>query len=293
MRRVFINARSNVRSGWKALLFMLGFTLVLLPFVLPIHGVPLLQRFPWWLNSGWVTVVILVGLTFLFLKMEKRPFRSSGLAVDLPWSRECLWGFLVGVGLIGLAAAMLWASGAVVLHHQANVNGMVLLSGALIFLPAAISEELIFRGYPFQRIVEGTGPWPALLVFAFFFALTHWGNPHMNGQIKVMASLNIFLAALLLGLSYLRTGRLGLPIGIHFGWNWAQGTLLGFGVSGGQIQSYFRPVFQSDRLWLTGGPFGLEASLPGVLVCAVMVLILVRWKPIRQSNQDASINRKE
>lgn len=93
-------------------------------------------------------------------------------------------------------------------------------------------EELLFRGFVFQRMVDGIGPWPALVAMAVLFALAHWGNPGTDGATRAWATIDTALGAILLGLAYLRTGRLALPIGIHFGWNWAQGALLGFDASG-------------------------------------------------------------
>ena len=117
------------------------------------------------------------------------------------------------------------------------------------------------------------------LVFAGLFALGHWGNPGMHGATRAWATLNIGLAAILLGFCYLRTRSLALPIGVHLGWNWAQGSLLGFGVSGTtDIKGVWSPVFHGRPEWLTGGAFGLEASVVCTLVCSATILVLWRWR---------------
>jgi hypothetical protein len=87
-----------------------------------------------------------------------------------------------------------------------------------------------------------------------------------------LACLNIGLASLLLGLAFLKTGSLALPIGVHLGWNWAQGPLLGFGVSGAGQRGHWTPVFGGLPQWLTGGDFGLEASLPCAVACSAACL---------------------
>jgi len=111
------------------------------------------------------------------------------------------------------------------------------------------------------------------------FAHDHWGNPGMLGATKAWASLNIGLASILLGFCYLRTRSLAMPIGLHLGWNWAQGGLLGFGVSGTtDTKGLWTPVFHGKPEWLTGGPFGLEASLPCALVCGAAILLIWRWQ---------------
>jgi len=135
------------------------------------------------------------------------------------------------------------------------------------------------RAIPVQRLLEGAGPWTAQGAFAALFALLHWGNPGMHGSTRAWATLTIGLSAILLGLCYLRTRSLALPIGLHLGWNWAQGSLLGFGVSGTtDTRGLWTPVFRDRPEWLTGGAFGLEASLPCALVCGLAIWVVWRWK---------------
>jgi membrane protease YdiL (CAAX protease family) len=110
------------------------------------------------------------------------------------------------------------------------------------------------------------------VLIAVFFLLTHLNNPGMSGGIKVMASINIFLASILFGLAFLRTRSLAMPLGLHWMANWVQGGVLGFGVSGTEVTGLWKPVFGEAPFWLTGGPFGIEASLPG-LICIVLMLI--------------------
>ncbi len=99
----------------------------------------------------------------------------------------------------------------------------------------------------------------------------------MAGATRGWASLDIAIAAVLLGLCYLRTRSLAMPIGLHLGWNWTQGSLLGFGVSGLPSHGWWMPVVHCRPHWLTGGSFGLEASLPCAIVGAAACLVLARW----------------
>ena len=106
----------------------------------------------------------------------------------------------------------------------------------------------------------------------------------MDGATKFWASLDLALGAILLGLAYIRTRSLALPVGIHLGWNWAQGYLLGFGVSGIDQSGWFKPLFQGKAEWLTGGNFGPEASVFAVIVDLVFIALLWKWKGSRKSN---------
>jgi membrane protease YdiL (CAAX protease family) len=172
-----------------------------------------------------------------------------------------------------------WLAGGVRWSLTPTVGLGDLAAALWFYVAVAVNEELITRGYPFQRLVQGLGaPW-GLAIFAAIFALLHWANPGMVGATRAWATLTIALSAVLLGLAYLRTGSLALPMGIHLGWNWVQGSLLGFGVSGtADFPGLLTPVFAGKPTWVTGGAFGLEASLPGAVVCLLATLALGFWK---------------
>jgi membrane protease YdiL (CAAX protease family) len=176
-------------------------------------------------------------------------------------------------------ALLVWGLNGIHWVRTPGMGARQALAAAWPLLGVAFHEELFARGYPFQRLVESAGPWVGQLLMATLFALVHWGNPGMHGTAKAWATLNIGLAGLLLGFCYLRTRSLALPIGLHLGWNWTQGSLLGFGVSGTTgFKGIWTPVFHGLPEWLTGGAFGLEASLPCLLVCAAAIFGLWRWK---------------
>ncbi len=120
-----------------------------------------------------------------------------------------------------------------------------LLTGLYIFLFVALMEENLYRGFIFQRLLNGVGVWPAQITLASLFAFGHWDNPGMQSSTEVVASLDLFLGAVLLGLAYLRIRSLALPIGLHLGWNWTQGHVLGFAVSGYDHTAGCSPPFRS------------------------------------------------
>jgi hypothetical protein len=151
-------------------------------------------------------------------------------------------------------------------------------SGLLMFLLVAIKEETLFRGFLFQRLRDGIGLWPTQLLLALLFAGAHWMNPGMRGATLLSASLGIFVSSLVFGLAYVRSNSLALPIGIHLGWNWMQGHVMGFGVSGIQLHGWFKPMLLDKPDWLTGAAFGIEASVLGVAVDLLLLIGLLLWK---------------
>ena len=180
--------------------------------------------------------------------------------------------------LMFVPALILWIFGWV--HWQWNPAGFsTFLTTVLLFATVALAEELLFRGFMFQRLIAGLGQLPAQLIMAAYFLLTHLNNPGMTGDVKVLASINIFIASLVFGLAFIRTKSLAMPLGLHFMVNLMQGGVLGFGVSGTKQSGLLRTVFGGTPQWLTGGQFGLEASIFGLICVFVAFLLLYVREP--------------
>lgn len=267
--------RSN--PAWKSLFFLVPLLVLGLPAGLVAYFIPKgwLIFFP----TIWLSVAMALGATWFCLYVEGLPLHSVGLSLNMTFLKQLLAGLGLGAGIMLTAALGVWLAGGVRWTLTPSVGPRDLAAAFWFFLAVAINEELLTRGYPFQRLVQGLGaPW-GLTLFAALFALLHWGNPGMAGATRVWATATIGLSALLLGLAYLRTGSLALPIGIHLGWNWIQGSLLGFGVSGTVVfPGLWTPTFTGKPAWITGGAFGLEASLPGAVACLLATLALGFWK---------------
>jgi len=285
-RTCFINQQGSVRSGWKVLGFIVLFITIGISFSLvarALHAPRLGMTL-----GVWISAAVVALASFICVRLEGRSFRDLGFHLGPRWLGELLAGTLGGILLILVTALVVKGLGGFHWERTANVGLRPLLLSGLAFLGVGFNEELMSRGYPFQRLIEGAGPWVGQLVFAALFALMHWGNPGMHGATKAWATVNIALAAVLLGFCYLRTKSLALPIGLHLGWNWAQGSLLGFGVSGTtSTPGAWTPVFHGKPEWLTGGAFGLEASLICTLVCGAAIVGLWLWKGTTPSG-DAS-----
>lgn len=127
---------------------------------------------------------------------------------------------------------------------------------AMVFLPAALHEELAFRGYIFQKIRQWNRP-AAIAVTSIAFALLHLGNRGITS----LAVVNLVLAGVLLALAYERSFRLWFPIGIHLAWNVLSGPVLGYEVSGYNAASTLLHTSVTGPAWLTGAAFGIEGSV--------------------------------
>ena len=226
-------------------------------------------------------VLFLLLVTWACLRLRREPLAAVGLRLDARWWRQLLAGVALGCALMLAIVGLVWMAGGVRLGLDPARGAALLARGAWLFTWVAVLEELLFRGFVFQRLVDGIGATGALLLMGALFAFAHWGNPGMHGATLAWASLDTVVASVMLGLAYLRTGSLALPIGIHFGWNWLQGSVLGFDVSGIDQAGWLLPQLLDKPQWLTGGAFGPEASAFAVLVDATAVLLLWRWKGVR------------
>jgi len=202
--------------------------------------------------------------------LDRRSFRSLGLELGVGWSRDLLVGFAIPIPLFGLI--YLFELGAGWLDFQswgwaergvlATAVGVLLM--LLAFVAVGFYEELLFRGYYLQNLKDGINPATAVLASSAAFGLAHLGN--LNASLT--STLGIFAAGLFLAFAWLRTQSLWLPIGIHIGWNFLQGPVFGFEVSGIPTPSLVRHVVNGPEL-ITGGAFGPEA---GLLVLPAMAL---------------------
>jgi uncharacterized protein len=263
---LFLNSERQLRNGWWILIFFL----VLAGFLVP--AIVTAQE-----NNGGVSIglqAVIVTLASLLCQFGRRkPLAELTGKFNTRWLQELCLGSLIGSALMLVPALVLGIFGWV--HWQWNPEGISTLSSSLLlFAGVAITEELLFRGFVFQRLIAGLGQWTAQLIIAAFFLLTHLSNPGMTGTVKLMAGMNIFLASMLFGLTFIQTKSLAMPLGLHFMANFVQGGILGFGVSGTEQSGLLIPAFDDAPVWLTGGQFGLEASLPGLL-CVVITLLLL------------------
>lgn len=270
----------TLRAGWWVLLWQAAS--VTLPFLTLPLALLVLPRAR--LDAGgWEGVALLNVLlaTALCLRIRQEGVPTVGLAWNRRWALEFGAGLLGGILLMGGAALALRSTGA---FHWSRVPGSAagpLLAGFGLYTLVAALEELIYRGFAFQRLLEGLGPWPALLLGGAWFAWDHRSNPGMEDPMqRAWALANIALAGLFLGLAYLRTRSLALPMGLHLGWNWMQGSVLGFAVSGTtDFMGPWRVVVDPARApWFHGGTFGLEASVFGTGACLVAVVGLLAWR---------------
>lgn len=139
----------------------------------------------------------------------------------------------------------------------------------------ALIEEILFRAVIFRLSERSLGTWPALLISAVLFGLAHLPN----GGITALAVGNTVLAGVLFAAAYLRSRRLWLPIGVHFGWNFVSDGVLSMPTSGNPTHGLLQ-VGVTGPDWLTGGAYGLEGSAVTLVLMALASAVLL-WRALR------------
>jgi CAAX protease family protein len=214
-------------------------------------------RFHYWIFLG-AAVVATVAAIGIVDKWRWDVGLAAPPAVAI---RELLAGIVFAGVLLAIADGLILAT--TTLRHQRN-DGFPWLELVAVFVPAVLHEELVFRGYVFQKL-RAVHRWTAILLTALVFAALHSGN----SGVTRLALLNIFAAGILLALTYERAERLWMPIGLHLGWNLVSGPILGYNVSGYSSASTVWRTIGGGAPMLTGGAFGIEGS---VLTLVVVVL---------------------
>ncbi len=209
--------------------------------------------------------LLLVGywaMGYVFQR-QRTPLKSMGLARRATAWREFGTGAAFGWGAMVVCVLPMAVLGGLTITFWTSPRQLGLLALDLVaLLVAALAEEVIFRGYPFQRLIEGVGTVPATLVVSAVFAMDHLGNPD-SGPMSTVVTV---LAGWVLAMAYLRTRALWLPWGLHFAWNASMGILFGLPISGLRI---FSPVVSANPHgppWLTGDGYGPEGSAVAAVV---------------------------
>ncbi len=138
----------------------------------------------------------------------------------------------------------------------------------------AAGEEIMMRGYVLQELMSKFSTAASVMVSSLIFVALHAGAL-LKSDMALIGGLNIFLASVLLSLAYLGTRSLWLPIGIHAGWNIMQGPVLGFNVSGNDLGTGLHPVTVSGPDMVTGGIFGFEGSVLGLIGPTLGILMML------------------
>jgi hypothetical protein len=270
----------RLRAGWRLLIqtLLVGAVNFLLGGMINLLDIPELSG-KWGLLFRQIQELIRYVSSIYIARrwLDKRSFESLGLKI----SRQAFFDVLAGIGIVLLQMGFIFGvmSGLGWLTFEGfawefDTPGTVLMNTLLffaIFMLVGWNEELLSRGYHLQTIASGLNLFWAVILSSAFFGLLHLDNPNATW----VSTAGIFFAGLFQAYGYIRTKQLWLPIGLHIGWNFFEGVVFGFPVSGLDIYALTRIQVTGPVLW-TGGAFGPEAGLI-VLPSLIVGCVLIYW----------------
>jgi len=305
MRKIFINEVGRLRSGWRLLLFVLAAIAAwyVVAAILWVNYSILLAVAPRLLPSRFLAEVTFrlsllasaLGAGYLCARLlEGLPWRSLGLTLHLGWLRDLVIGSAVGFVSLAVAVGIATAGGGLRFSFDAAAVTSLLRSmigyGALLAV-AALAEEAMFRGYGLQTLARARLIWLGLLLTSVPFGVAHLDNPNV---VPFVTFANTTLAGIWLGAAYLKTRSLWLPLGVHWGWNWALGWFFGLPISGINIVS--NPLLRGTDVgpaWLTGGTYGIEGGVGCTVALILSTLFLWRTSWLSATPELAQLTSEE
>ena len=249
----------------------------LVDFFSPGNGIASIQEFfyHYFLYYELFSFVIILFLFIFWVKViEKNALSSLGF-VKRNWLKYLGWGIMFSLVQMGVIALVYQVSGIGSFElNELSLEPILFILGLFPFwLLQGGTEEVATRGWLLTRIAARTNLPLAIAISSSLFGILHMGN----AGVTFLSVLNIILDGVLAGLLFIYTDSIWLVVAQHGTWNYVQGNLLGFQVSGtGADASIFSFTMGSGPDWLTGGAFGAEGSIITTLVLLVSLVIVYR-----------------
>jgi uncharacterized protein len=225
-------------------------------------------------GNKWLQLAVVIGwsavgfavYSWLVRLIERRAVTELALP---GMGKELGIGLLIGAGLYTASVLVLMMMGMYKIQGLNPISYM--LPAIAMALSAAVTEELLFRGVLFRIVEEWLGSWISLVVSSVVFGLVHLMNPTATWTGAIFISVE---AGILLGAAYMLTRRLWMSMGFHFAWNYTQSGVFSGIVSGADADPGLIKDTIAGPALLTGGQFGLEASVVAALFCTTTGVIL-------------------
>lgn len=304
--KIFKNKYGEVRSGWKIVLTLMlmlllssiasifvgiifGVIMVINSIGLDPNGVIAVESNPIFFSvSIIVQNIALIGSTMIIWKVfEKKKVKFMGIINIKEGYKELGLGLLLGAVTITVVAVILSFMGQVKLVNplsKPNISYQLIL-GLIAFIAVGFGEEIFGRAYCMTVLKQTRNKYAVIAISSAIFAAMHLAN----SGISFLALINLFLVGAIFGYMFMKSGNVWMPIGFHITWNYFQGYILGFEVSGNEVVGLYK-LQNVGNNFINGGAFGPEG---GIVVTVILIITLfIVGAYYRDKNIDDFLNDK-
>lgn len=286
---IFKNKSGDIRSGWKIALtffmFFLTATIISVLFgmvasiILISKGSTNLSELQEFLSGNlgmFINSIIndgglIFASIFLWKLLDKKKVSDMGITSINKGRKELFIGLLMGAFSITFVCILLLLFGDVKLVKpisEPNIS-LSLILGLISFIFVGFGEEIFGRAYIMSVLKQTKNKWVVLFVSSVIFAAMHL----MNNSIGLLPMINLFLAGVLLGYMFMKTQNIWMSIGFHITWNYFQGYVCGFQVSGNEVSGIYQIKTTTNNI-INGGGFGPEGGLVVTFILLILILAI-------------------
>jgi uncharacterized protein len=198
--------------------------------------------------------------------IDKKPFLTFGFQFNF---KDFLLGCIIGIALISISCFTLVGADWVDISSQ-SFNLQQLSRTFLLFVLVAITEEFMCRTYLLSSLIDSLGKYQAVAVVSLFFGIMHFFNPNFSW----ISFGDITISGVFMGLWYAYRRNIWFPVGVHLMWNYFQGAIYGFEVSGLKLSGQLFHITRKSADILSGGSFGIEGSIITLIITIIGCVLL-------------------
>ncbi|GAA0177511.1 type II CAAX endopeptidase family protein [Clostridium sediminicola] len=301
MKKVFKNEDCQLRSGWKILITYVSFfvvTNIIAMIVFTAYSASVLLSAGGdispeeltklitennMLNTSvmFIQVGIMILSVILFWKIfDKRPLKDLGLVNPLKSMNNLVYGLIFGAVSISLIFFFLLFTGQIEMVNsflQPKITKWLIID-LVLFILVGFNEELFSRGYCITVLGQTKSRWVMILVSSLIFSAMHLLNPNVS----YLGLLNIFLVGILFAIMFIKSGDLWMSIGYHITWNYFQGNIFGFNVSGKDVHGIYSLKYTTENI-INGGKFGPEGGIITSIILIISIVFVIKYT-FRENN---------
>ena len=308
---IFKNKFNEVRSRWKILLvFLLTFGIIfacssimgIILGIIILNNGNIDQLMNMNLNSignnelifsisnylGHISFIL--ACIIIWKVFEKQKVSKMGLTSIKKGYKELIIGLILGAITMSIVAIVIMAIGDIEMINPINKPeiSMSLLYGLIIFIFVGFGEEILSRGYIMSVLKQTRNKWIVLVGPALIFAALHLGNP----GIDILSFINLFLVGVLFAYMFMKSKNIWMPIGYHITWNYFQGYIWGFEVSGLNVNGLYKIKNISNNI-INGGEFGPEGGIIVTIIICLTFYFVNRYYKNNKVEDFMKIENKE